>query len=187
MLDRARNEIVLPGWINMNQSVVEYLAVAQGGKTHESVLLLDVKPLHVQIALLLLGLDYGQNLAFQGDTVMPEGDRVMLSVTWADSSSDTVTLPAADLLINLHDSTTVPATDWVFTGSMIWENQLLADVEGSLVATYSDPAAILNIPLSGRSDDTVYGANKKVLPEPGTPVKMIIVIPEKTSNSGDSR
>ena len=173
-LNKTTRQVIIPGLVNMNKGLVEYLAVAPGGKTHESVLLLDAKPLHVQTALLLLGLDYGNNLAFQGDTTAPAGDSVSVDVRWVSATGDTVTMPATALLTNLHDSTDIPATPWVFTGSDIWNGKLLADVEGSIAATYSDPAAILNTPMTGRADDTMYGANEAVVPERGQHVWLII-------------
>ena len=54
-IDKIAREIVAPGWVNLDSGQIEYFATTVGGKTHEAVLVLDAKPLHLQTALLLLG------------------------------------------------------------------------------------------------------------------------------------
>jgi hypothetical protein len=68
----------------------------------------------------------------------------------------------------------MPPTPWLFTGSMVVDGRFIADLDGSIIATYSDPAAVLNNPLAGRLDDTVYEANADILPAPGTEVTVTI-------------
>jgi hypothetical protein len=150
------------------------LAVAPGGKTDESVLVLDVQPLHLQLALLLFGLDYGQNLGFQGDSAMPVGDRVKIQVNWTNPKGKQVTKSASEIVRDLRTNKAMKSTVWVFTGSTMNQGYFTADMDGSIIAVYNDPVAILNNPLEGRADDTVYGSNKDTLPPPGTKVTMII-------------
>lgn len=171
-------EIRVPGKVNMSRGLVEYLATTPYGKTHESVLTLDMRPLHLQLALLLLGVEPGGNIAFQGDTNVPAGDLVSIHVEWV-SGGDTVRHAASDLVSDYTGGLTMSETDWVFTGSFVVQDGIAADVSGSLIATYSDPEAILNNPLEGRVDDEVYGANEAILPEPDTPVLMIITASKK--------
>ena len=63
---------------------------------------------------------------------------------------------------------------WIFSGSVIGEEGLIADIEHNLVATYRDPAAILNNALPTGLDDTVYKVNERLVPPVGTPVTMTI-------------
>jgi hypothetical protein len=174
LIDKGRREITLHGWVNMNDGPIEYLAVAPGGKTHESVLVLDVQPLHLQLALLLFGLDYGQNLGFQGDSAMPMGDRVKIQVNWINLKGKQVRKSASEIVKDLRTNKAMKSSDWVFTGSTTNQDSFMADMDGSIIAVYSDPVAILNNPLGGRVDDTVYGSNKETLPPPGTKITMTI-------------
>jgi len=173
-IDKRKKEIVIPGHVNMNKGVVEYLAVSPAGKTHEAILVLNIQPLHLQVALLLLGLEYGQNLGFQGDTTMPSGDSVSIYISWETESGDTVVHPVSKLIYDIPEDSPVPETRWIFTGSMIHNGMFMADVDGSIIATYSDPVAILNNPMAGRTDDTVYGINKTLIPAQGHKIIMII-------------
>lgn len=171
-------EIRIPGRVNMSRGLIEYLATTPYGKTHEAVLTLNTRPMHLQLALLLLGIEPGGNIAFQGDTTIPVGDLVSIHVEWL-RGSDTVRHLASDLVSDYTGGMTMSETDWVFTGSIVVQDGIAADVSGSLIATYSDPEAILNNPLEGRVDDEVYGANEEVLPDPDTPVLMIITASKK--------
>jgi len=58
--DQARRTVQVPGHVNMQRGVVEVLACTAWGKTHESVLVLDVEPYVLQVGLLLLGLHHPQ-------------------------------------------------------------------------------------------------------------------------------
>jgi hypothetical protein len=174
IIDRTTNEIQCPGWVNMDSGIVEYLAVAPSGKTHESVLVVDVKPIHLQLAMLLLGLDYGQNIRFQGDSLAPQGDSVYVWVSWQNDGGETITYEASDLILNMVTDTAMQSTPWVFTGSLISEGGLMADAEGSIIATYSDPVAILNNPLPERMDDIYFAANHRVLPPRNTKIQLTI-------------
>jgi len=81
LIDKAQGCLYMPAKVNMTEGVVELLACGRLGKRHESVLVVDAKPLHVQLALLLLGLEPGGGLAYQGDPRTPQGDSVWI---WAE-------------------------------------------------------------------------------------------------------
>jgi hypothetical protein len=66
------------------------------------------------------------------------------------------------------------AAPWTFTGSIIDSTGFVADEELSLIATYRDPAAIINNRLPTGSDDTIYKVNERIVPKWGTPVKLTI-------------
>ena len=73
LVDTRARTVTCPGRINMDEGAIEYLAVAPRGKTHESLLLIDARPLHLQLALLLLGLEPKNVLERQGDKATPQG------------------------------------------------------------------------------------------------------------------
>jgi len=174
IIDKSRGTIDAPGRINMNRGLIEYLAVTSYGKTHEATFILDIQPLHLQVALLLLGLDYGRNLDCQGDTTRPAGDSVAIYIKWANSEGDSSHYSASELILDYRTDTTLPETRWVFTGSRVHEGYFLADDDGSIIATYNDPMAILNNPRPERIDDTILGSNHFLLPEIGTKIVMVI-------------
>lgn len=180
MIDRRHSTVSIPGAINMREGAIEYLAVTPDGKTYESVLTLKTKPLHLQLALLLLGAEYGGGLAFQGDSALPVGDSVDMYVAWVTDKGESVKRPASDLLYDREAKRAMPMSKWIFTGSVIRDSaSFAADVEGSIIAVYSDPVAILNNPRSGRFDQTTYSPHTEILPPLGTNITMTIVVPKR--------
>ncbi|UCF04629.1 MAG: hypothetical protein JSV33_11955, partial [bacterium] len=174
-LDGTLREISMHGSINMTEGMIELLACAPGGKTHESVLVIDVEPYHLQIALLLLGLEAGGGLAFQGSSVTPRGDSVEIFVKWVDPSSGAARMVRGeDLVYNVRENHNMKHTQWIFTGSRVVDGVFAAQLEKSLVTTYHDPNTIIDNPLPTGADDTVYEVNKLLVPPRGTAVEVIV-------------
>ncbi len=173
-IDKKKGEVKVPGRVNMQEGLVELLACGRWGKLHESVLVIDVEPYYFQLALLLLGLEPGNKpLAYQGDPHTPQGDYVDILVEWRENGKS-VKKRAEELVFNRATGKSMKRTHWVFTGSIIQNGIFIAQVEQSLVTTFHDPATIIDNPLPAGGDDTLYYANKRVVPPVGTPVTMIV-------------
>lgn len=173
ILESEKREIYLSGKINMQKGMIELLACAPGGKTHESVLVLDVIPHDLQVSLLLLGLEFHGDLEYQGDPRQPKGDSVEIWVKWKNGNKERL-VRGEDLVYDLESKNTMKRTLWVFTGSRVVDNVFQADVEKSLITTYHDPFTILDNPLIAGGDDEVYQVNEKLVPPKGTPIEVIL-------------
>lgn len=208
-IDARKREIRFPGEVNMREGVVELLACTKDGKRHESVLVADLRPLHLHLALLLLDATPGRNPGVKYEEGAPQlrtapGDRVAIFVTWKapgakeGEPAPARTFRAEDLLLDVRTGKPMPETRWVFQGSCMVEDRMIAnpdelekndkarpkwqtverygaDVQGSVIVTYIDSASVLANPLETINDDTVYEARKDVLPAVGTPVEMILI------------
>ncbi len=174
ILNRDKGEIYINGEVNMQSGMIELLACAWGGKQHESVLVLDVVPHHLQVALLLLGLEPGERkLEYQGDPGAPEGDSLEVWVEWKQDRK-TKRVRGEDLVYNISQKRAMKHTHWVFTGSVIYDGRFLADEDKSIITTFHDPLTIIDNPLTTGGDDTIYEVNKELVPKVGTPVKVIL-------------
>lgn len=174
MVDTQARTVTCPGVINMNDGPIEYLAVAPNGKLHESLLRVDVRPLHLQVALLMLDLEPKNVLKQQGEKTTPQGDPVELHIRWRDAQGAQKDVRAEDLIQEMPGSKPMPPHNWVFTGSRILkEVGFEADVARSLVAVWHDPAAILDNPLPGGANNA-YVVNSKRTPKPGTAVDFVL-------------
>lgn len=180
-LDIENQQIRFPGKVNMEKGIVELLACAPGGKMHESVLVVDIVPYHLQVSLLLLGLEYGDNLQYQGDPNTPQGDSVEVWVNWQQPGSEHY-VRGEDLIYNLVSKKTMDHTHWIFSGSRISNGVFMADVEGSILTTYHDPNTILDNPLPGGGNDELYVVNQDLVPPKDTPVEVIINAISKNKN-----
>ncbi|MBD3181995.1 hypothetical protein GF312_06875 [Candidatus Poribacteria bacterium] len=173
-VDLNSNTIKIHGKMNMSYGLIELLACSSIGKVHESAIVLDVDPIHLQTALILMGLEYEGGLRYQGDPQTPKGDRVYIWVEW-NSEGQVKRHRAEDLVFNREKQSTMPHVGWVFSGSRINDNGVfMAQAIGTIITTFHDPDAIIDNPLPEGADDTVYIVNTKLAPPKGTDITMII-------------
>lgn len=184
LIDQTKKELALKGMVNLNSGPMELIACATGGRTHESVLIMDVEPIHLQTSLLLIGLQPGRNIRWEGDTRVPEGSGVIIEVTWELGGIEHI-YRAEDLVMDVTSKKTMPHTAWIFTGSQIINGRFMAQEEKSLITTYRFPYTIIDNPLPSGTDDELYVANTLLLPPVGTPVNMIITAAESEKGKTD--
>jgi len=197
VLNVEARSVRCPGRVNMDQGgPIELLACLPRGKTHESVLTLDVEPKHLQVALKLLGMKEGRNPAvdYPEDGPLrqrPAGDEALVFVEWRRADSQPDGEPrrcrAEKLLFNVEADTPQAEATWVFLGSRVTDGRFGADLDGSLVTTYHDPLAILELCAPTVNDDIYYFVNKDICPPLGTPVELIIELPKEEGKQAEKQ
>lgn len=170
LLDAGRREVIATGFVNQVEGHIELLACGTGGKVHESILVLNVEPKDLQAGLLMLGLQSGPPSAGLGKGP-PQGSEVRLFVMWSDQNGERQ-LPAERLVYDFKTKKPARHGGWVFNGSMIKDGFFMGDAEESLVATFWDPWAIVNIKSLGDDDDRL-GVNSELVPPRLTPVRLV--------------
>ena len=118
IVDLKERTVTCPAKINMQHGLVEYFAVATRGKLHESVLEVDARPLHIQLGLILLGMEPQGGLRYQGDTQVPKGPPVDVWVTWEKAGQE-VKVPAEQMVWDLNKKRPMDPNPWIFSGSMV--------------------------------------------------------------------
>lgn len=174
--DAKTREIRIPVTVNQREGgPIEYLLVHENGKVHESILVTEVSPLHLQIVMKLLRYKAGNGDVFnrflapevlekeggkeedRGETVSflfePEGGKV---------------LPVNELVIDGERADAMTPGGWIYTGSAVEEGAYLAEAEGSVIAIYLDHLAMFNMTREGADLDERWGARHTVIPEIGT-------------------
>lgn len=169
-IDAKNRVLAVDGHVNQVRGVIELLACGPAGKTHESVLVLDVEPLDLQTALILLGLKPGGS-DFGVGVGPPSGAQVELAIEW-DEDGRTLAIPAGEAVYHRGLQSVLSHAEWVFNGSQVEDGRLSADREQSFIATYWDPWAILNLGLPCGADDTLLQAHGPSLPPVGTPITL---------------
>ncbi|MBU1694095.1 MAG: hypothetical protein KJ726_03560 [Verrucomicrobia bacterium] len=169
-VDPKTRTVLATGWVNQVAGAIELLACGKGGKTHESVFVLDINPLDLQTGLLLLGLEPGTPPTGLGQG-SPGGPELEIRVDW-EVKGKTRTLPAERFVRNVATKKPLPAVPWLFTGSLIEDGEFKALAEESLVATYWDPWAIINIGTACGMDDEILYVNTRAVPPLNTPITM---------------
>ncbi len=173
LVDTAAHTVTVQGSINMSAGPVEYAAVTPRGKTYESLLRLNVQPLYLQVALLLAGLKPHNVLQYQGQHKTPQGAPLTLTVHWHDYLGAPRTARVEDFLLLEPGSRPMPHHNWVFTGSRILPQGFEADLCGSLIAVYHDPAALIDNPLPAGSSNG-WVVNPHTTPRQFTPITLVI-------------
>jgi hypothetical protein len=176
-IEKKGRSVSFPALINMEKGLLEYLLVHSSGKTHESLFRTPVQPYDLQIAFLLLGFEGSDNpISFQGAPEKPEGERVKISVSYEDEKGKVVKTIPEKWMINRRDDKEekVRELKWVFTGSSILNGRFLAQIEGSIVAVFRDPAAIVDNASEGGETDKIWFVNENTVPPVGTPVTLTI-------------
>jgi hypothetical protein len=184
-IDKGKGTVTFPAEINMQTGMLEYLLVADTGKTHESLLSTKIEPYDIQVAMLLLGVAP----AGKSDSAPPgqitrdylktapelKGDKVNVLLTWAGHRAR-----AEDLVWNLDKNAVMTPGPWIYNGSEMYDGRFLAQVDGSVAALVRDSGALMNNPRPGNDDDQIWEVNAAVTPAVGTAVDVTIQLEDST-------
>jgi hypothetical protein len=178
-IDKERRTVTFPAAINMNNGMLEYLIVAETGKTHESLLSTKIAPYDIQVAMLLLGIapagkanaePPGQlNKEYLKTAPELKGEKVSLFVAWPGHR-----VRAEDLIWNLQENAAMTEGPWTYNGSELYDGKFLAQIDGSVAALVRDSAALMNNPRPGNDDDQIWEVYSQVTPPVGTAVDVTI-------------
>ncbi len=184
-IDKVKRTVTFPAEINMTEGMLEYLIVAETGKTHESLLSTKIQPYDIQVAMLLLGIKPAGkadseppaqiNKAYLSTAPQLTGDKVGVFVSWKDAAGPH-RMRAEDMIWNLQQNAAMTEGPWTYNGSVMYDGQFLAQIDGSVAALVRDSGALLNNPRPGDDDDQIWEAYTKATPPKDTPVDVTIEI-----------
>lgn len=164
-LDKTKRTVSFPAVVNITESLAEYLVVAAHGKIHESILRTEAQPYQIHLAMLLLGAKGAGAREFPQNQEDPlPGESMTIRVHW-ESGGKRVTRTGEELARHRAAQKAMAKTHWVYTGSILYEGTFLAQQEGSIVALYTDPVALVNFPGPDRDNDENWEPNAAILPE----------------------
>jgi hypothetical protein len=193
-LDKNTSTVTFPAKVNMDDGLLEYLMVTPQGPLHESLLVSEVQPQQLHMAMLLLG---AKGMAQPKDGKAPEridaaylakapkltGDEISLTLKWKDKDGTEHTSAAERWLMRRIFVPKKPAKEvvaedgpWLYTGSYFYEDRFIAQADGTFAALVTFPGALINNPRSGANDDHIWFPNKKAMPPVGTPVEFTVTL-----------
>ncbi len=173
MIDPARRALIATGFVNQVAGTIELLACGPGGKTHESIFVLYADAPDIHAGLLLLGLKHGPPMPGLGEAP-PQGDPVIIDVEWRNEQGRRQTARAETFIYDYQTRRAVRHGAWIFNGSKIENGYYLARAEESLIATYWDPWAIINLQSIAGSDDDRLLVDQRTVPPLHTPIRLVI-------------
>ena len=159
------------------KGAIEYMLVAEGGKTYETVFVTDCKAVELLDALKRIGAKPGGPAA---DGKPPRGASLRVFVEYADSGKRVRRSADEFVLLKKTGKSLEPGT-WVFTGSRMTldpetEKRVLeASLTKSLIGLhYMDSSPLIQNPRVEAKQENIYSANVKALPKAGTKVWLIL-------------
>ncbi|HUV09867.1 MAG TPA: acylphosphatase, partial [Acidimicrobiia bacterium] len=161
------------------KGAVEYLLVAKGGKSYETVFVTDVTPEALLKALLELGAKPGAPASVEKP---PAGTpvRIFVEVT---VDGKTVRTPADTFILHAKTGKPLDPVDWTFTGSRrafdpATDREVVqAAVTKSLVGLHwTDASPLVQNARPEARTENLYRANVAALPAAGTPVRLDIAL-----------
>ena len=182
-LNSKSREIRIPVTVNMREGgPMEYLLVHETGKVHESVLVTEISPLHLQIALKLLKYETGHGDVFNRllppHLIKEEGgsqdERGELTEFLFQPDNSEIETAASKMVLDGDSQEPLQSPGWIHTGSTHQEGQFMAEAEGGFIAIYLDPNAMFNMTRGGADIDERWGANADAIPEIGTKGELVI-------------
>jgi hypothetical protein len=186
----ATRELRIPCSILHQKLPIEYaLCHETGEKVHETILQTTVKPIQVQLALILANyqpatkgilenLDSSEERPYaEKDETSPTtagANRLHIRCEWKDGDK-THNVPLSNFIQNIDERKTPPDLDtWIFNGSQIDAGGFTAEQTGSIISTYVDRHAIINSPAKGNHRDDLWISMPSNIPAEETKVTLII-------------
>jgi hypothetical protein len=196
-IDKEQRTVSFPGKLNMADGALEYLLVTPGGATHESLLVTEIQPSDLHLAMLLLGAKGAGLLAPAPGDAPPaqinreylqrapklKGDPIQIAVKWKTGGAEK-TCAVEDWLRDAKSQKPAKRGPWIYTGSMIKDGKFLAQIEGTFAALVTLPSALINNPREHNDDDSAWEVNAKAVPSVDTPVEISIklTVPEPAAS-----
>lgn len=176
-IDAQKRSIILPAKLNQIDGIAEFLLVHEQGKVHEAILSTSVTAVELNAALNLLGLQTDKKNQTQLPTLPSLAHLPQLQVFIA-TKEKAEWHPATDFIAYHGEENAPELHPWHYNGSYFYQNNFMAQVEGDLIAIYTNVNALLNLEHPDRTNDTVWMAKAAPLGKKGDPVHLKIVMPD---------
>jgi len=187
-LHRQARKLSFPGKIQLDASmsaglelggVLEVLIATDKGRLYESLLAAEAKPSHLQVMLILLGLNNGPRIP---DAQGRQGDRVDIDVEWKRDDGTLIEEPIENFLFDTRSKKHATPVGWTFIGTTVQGGTVNADAEGNIALAWSVGGTILDTADPDGEKSGIFMLNPEhVKPKAGTPVRIIITPRAKTA------
>jgi hypothetical protein len=184
-INTREKTIALPCKVNMESGLLEVVLCRPEGKTHESLLVTSTTPLEFQTALLLVGLDPVNELPEdpkKGDALSPyltletPGDSVLLFLDIKDNGEE-IRKPIENFIRDERTQKAVDQRSWLFRGAVTHRSgHVIVDPDVTMIATYHDPIALMEINNADKYDDELFYVNTNAGLVKNQSVKLIIQV-----------
>jgi hypothetical protein len=199
-IDAKQRCVDVQASVCLDEGALELIACTKDSKEHESIVVVEARPIHIHTALLLLGARNGnppmrqplnEEMTRWAD-VPPRGDSIDVFLEFKDAAGKLTERPISDFIARSGDDDAAPAAGeadaapkprfphtFIFAGSMLRENEsgpkdYLADSSGHVVSIASFGDEVLCLPDHHSQDNgaLMWRIDPTHLPKRGTAVTL---------------
>jgi len=179
-VDGKNKRVVLVGEVCQTDVPLEMFACLKNTLEHEAIVAVDTKAFVVHAGLLAVGAKVGNPVQFNPTYVPASGTEIEVTVVWKDKNGQRKTARAQDWI---YDSQAKKAMShqWVFAGSMFWEDEKTGQRHyqgeaGYLICVSNFASATLDLPIqsSDANSELMFKAYTERIPPRGTPVTLLL-------------
>ena len=157
---------------------LEFFCCVTGTNDYESVLRSKVKPSHLHLALLMIGLEPGQGVHYDPAAqklIPPSGSPLKMTCEF-EKNGRRVTVPAEALMRDVKSKKPAPKFTWVFAGSRVMNGQYAGDQTGYLVSVVNFDLTVIDVAaIASSANETLeWETNFDVCPPKDARVTLII-------------
>lgn len=152
-IDPTKKEITFNSKLgNWNTEQLEVLICTPTGRAHETLLVADINPYNLQLALILLGAKNGGRL---NEGELRQGSIINIDIQFLNKEN-MPRIPIENCLYNYKKNAMMERHGWVFVGSSFERGRCLANVDGNIANIWSFGNTILDNPEhTGDKDDNI--------------------------------
>ncbi|NLF92835.1 MAG: hypothetical protein GX564_03020 [Oligosphaeraceae bacterium] len=174
-------ELALPCRFVLPEGALEVIVCRPDGRMHETLLCSDVRAVHVQALLYLLGASNGSRLPGEG---VQQGDLCDLWLEWQDAQGRQLREPVEEWILDTRTGQNLRPAGWVFVGSTVKDGVFAADAEGNIVINYSVGATVLDSTDPGSVEDTIHIVDAEKSRPPQDAAVTLVIRPRKNHPAG---
>ncbi len=184
-INTSKKTVTIPCTVNMESGLLEVILCRPEGKTHESLLKTNVTPLEFQTALLLLGLDPVNEMPADPKdedplspylTLETPGDSVLIFIGINKNGKD-IRKPLEHYIRDERTQKSLMPGSWTFRGAVTHRSgHIIIDPDVTMIATYHDPVALMELNNADRFDDELFYVNTSAGLVKDQPVTLIIQV-----------
>ncbi|MFM8986919.1 MAG: YdjY domain-containing protein [Planctomycetia bacterium] len=179
-IDKAKQEVVVGGRVVLDKGPIEVFACVEKTKEHEAIVATRSTARLVHAALLAIGLDPGNPASFADGYAPAKGPMVRVRMRWKDAAGKAHEAQAQDWIRD-HGTGKPLAGDWVFAGSVFWQDpndgaEYYQADGGDLICVSNFPTAMLDLPFesSQQNAELAYEAFEGRVPPRDTDVEIVL-------------
>jgi hypothetical protein len=173
--------VLINAFVCLREGMLEQLLCRAGTKEHESILSAEIDAKLVHAALMAAGAEPGKPVQFRPQYAPASGTVIKVSLQY-EKGGKTVIVPAQKWVRTIKTQKEL-THNWVFAGSMLFNNSFQPDAppiyaanDGDVICVANFESAMLDLPIpsSADNDDLDFEAFTERIPPEGTNVIIIL-------------